>query len=211
MRVTFFDFRQAVADPTYRPSTNRSPFPNPGTVLRAAVKTYHEEGYEAAQRRLDKGFGGYFSREGSPAGMARVARANFDVYVKLDGLDGRPVFDTGVRRVLNFGADELVVTLDVLLLDPDGYVGRIVLWGEVPPMSHAQLELFATPAILAMRQSLGRDRVVAIEIWEIRTETVTRIGNERADAREMEVRGMLQRFSAAEGEGGPQGREGTLW
>lgn len=199
MRVTFFDFRQGVADPKYQVPRDRPPIPNPGSVLRGSIKAYHVEGYEAAQRRLDRGFSKYFARAGPPAGMARVARANFDVYVKLDSLDGRPVFDIGRRWILDIGPDELVVTVDVLLLDPGGYVGRLVFWGNLPPLSASQLELVATPAILAMRQALGSDRVVGVEIWEVRTEKVTVISSEQADANRHRVNELVERLSSTEG------------
>lgn len=210
MRLTFFDFRQAVADPTYGVQA-RPGFPTASSVLRAAVRTYHVEGYESAQRRLDQGFSNYFSRPGSPAGMARVARANFDAYVKLDGQDGRPAFDFAVRTVLDFGSDELAVILDVLLLDDNGYVGRMILWGDMPPMSRSQLELLATPVILAMRQTLGRDRVVGVEVWEIRTERITVIPNDKADAREALLGEVVQRLSLSEVKSRPEDGTPTLW
>jgi hypothetical protein len=62
-----------------------------------------------------------------------------------------------------------------------------------------------------MRQALGSDRVVGVEVWEIRTEKVTVISNDKADAHEANIREVFQRMSLGETEEPPESTRPTLW
>jgi hypothetical protein len=60
------------------------------------------------------------------------------------------------------------VALDVVLLDPAGYVGRYLLW-DVPDLSQNEAEILAGPVVRALQQELGEDRAVGAEIWHLRS------------------------------------------
>lgn len=66
------------------------------------------------------------------------------------------------------GRDTVAVTVDVVVLDPSGYVGRYVLWDK-PDLTAADAELLAGPIVRALEQELGKERVVGVELWHLRS------------------------------------------
>jgi hypothetical protein len=111
MRLTSYDLRQAIVDPDYRRPLQRQPFPTTTSSLRAAVATYHLQGLEAAQKKLNVGLSGYFAQPGAPSAKARIAQRNLDTYIDLASQDTREAFDTGLGVELDFGSHQLLVTL----------------------------------------------------------------------------------------------------
>jgi hypothetical protein len=196
MRITLYHLRQGLLDSDYNPhyAAGRGGYPTTTSALSAAVRLYHAEGLEAAQKQLNIGLSGYFARQGSPTGKARVAHENFDRYVALAERDEREVFGTNYRMDLSIRQHELSVQADVLLFDPDGYAGRVLLWGaDAQSLTLTQLQLLATPVILAMQEELSEDRVVGTDIWQIRSEQITTINAEQTDI-DLLV-GLLNRWS----------------
>jgi hypothetical protein len=198
MTITLYELRQGLLDSDYDPyrSKGQVKFPTTTSSLGAAVRLYHTEGLEAAQKQLNIGLSGYFAQQGSPTGKARTAHKNFDRYVALAERDDREVFGTNVRMNISIHQHEFSVQADVLLLDPDGYVGRVLLWGaDASSLTLTQLELLATPVILALREELGHDRIVGIDMWQIRSERIVTISAEQADANLGQLVSMLNRWS----------------
>jgi hypothetical protein len=184
MRITLYHLRQGLLDSDYNPyrAVRRGGYPTTTSTLSAAVRVYHTEGLEAAQKQLNIGLSGYFARQGSPTGKARVAHENFERYVALAERDEREVFGTNVRMDLFVREHDLSVQADVLLFDPGGYAGRVLLWGaDAQSLTSTQLRLLATPIIVAMQEELGQERVVGTDIWQIRSEQITTIDAEQAD------------------------------
>ena len=196
MRLTSYDLRRAIVDPDYRRPLQRRPFPTTTSPLRAAVAAYHREGAEAAQKQLNVGLSGYFAQPGAPSVKARMAQVNLDTYINLATQDTREAFDTGVGVDLDFGAHQLFVTLDVLLFDASGYAGRLLLWGDdANSMTLENLELLATTGILAMRQELGEDRIVGVDVWKIRSRSNASVPNARAEVYSGELQNIVTRLA----------------
>lgn len=168
MRVTFGQYRRAVRDPTFRITPGRQGGgPNTAGSLRAAAKAFHVQDEAAGVAALDQGLSRHFAKpENLP--QARRARAHFSDYVQLARSDGREAFDFAVDGELEIAGDTLVVNIDIALLDPNGYAGRIVLWDQLPCDRDEALAI-AAPAVTVLRNELDHDRVDNIEVWHIPT------------------------------------------
>ena len=90
----------------------------------------------------------------------------FRNYVVLANSDGRPAFDFDIPGDLEVGDDELSVSVDLALIDPNGYAGRIVLWDQLPCDRDAALTI-AGPALELLARELGTDRVDNVEVWHM--------------------------------------------
>ena len=80
------------------------------------------------------------------------------------------------------GANTVGVSIDLVLLDAAGYVGRLILW-DVPPLTQELAELLALPAVAALRAELGDDRVAGVEVWHLRDGTQVLVDAPTAAAR----------------------------
>jgi hypothetical protein len=166
MRFTFGQYRRAARDPTYRVRPGRqSGGANTAGTLRASVRAFLREGEAAGQAALDRGLAGHFSK---PANRKQADRARlmFRNYLRLALADGRAVFDYDIEGNLEIGDDTLVVSVDLALLDPNGYAGRIVLWDQQPCGRDAALAI-AAPAIHVLANELGSDRTDNLEVWHM--------------------------------------------
>ena len=163
MRYTFGQYRQAARDPTYRVRLGSRGGPNTTGTLRAAVRAFHKSGLDEARAALDHGLSNFFAR---PANRSRAvaARQMFEWYVRLAGADGRKAFDYDVEGDQVVGSDILAVTVDLALLDPNGYAGRIVLWDKLDCTLEGAAAI-AAPAMRVLVTELDYDRVDNIEVW----------------------------------------------
>jgi hypothetical protein len=105
----------------------------------------------------------YFARPENRA-QATAARRMFDTYVHFADADGRKAFDYDVEGDQVVGQDILHVTVDVALLDPNGYAGRIVLWDKLDCTQEGAATI-AAPAMAILVGDLDYDRVDNIEVW----------------------------------------------
>jgi hypothetical protein len=168
MRFTFGQYRRAARDPTFRIRPGRQTGgPNTSGTLRASVRAFHREGQVAGQAALDRGLSGYFA-EPRNRRQADRARLMYEDYVRLSQTDGRDPFDFDIEAELEIGDDVLIVWVDIALLDPNGYAGRIVLWDQQPCDRHAALAI-AAPALQILANELGNDRTDNVEVWHMPT------------------------------------------
>lgn len=172
-RVTFGAYRAGVRDGGVTLGSLASGYlpPTPFPSASAAVVRCHRESPEAAARELDRSFASssYWGQRGSSqAGWANAMRACFETYRQMAYGDPRPAFATGLNRDLAFPPDELGIHINVVLLDADGYVPRLVLWDK-NELTSARARLYAAPAWRVLEDELGDDRVPRVEIWHLRS------------------------------------------
>jgi len=168
MIFTFGQFRRAARDPSFRVNPGRqSGGPNTAGTLRASVRAFHRDGEAASRLALERGLSGYFSKPQNrrAADRARVMLRN---YITLSEADGRAAFDFDVAGELEIGADVLKVSVDLALLDPNGYCGRIMLWDQLACDREAAATI-AGPAFRVLADELGPDRTDNIEVWHMPT------------------------------------------
>jgi hypothetical protein len=168
MRVTFGQLRRAARDPSFRiVPGQRSGGPNTAGTLRAAVRAYHRNDESAAHVALEQGLSRYFAKRENRQAADR-ARRMLRRYIALAETDGRPAFDYDVAGDLVIGDDVVAVSVDLALLDPNGYAGRVVLWDQLPCDRGAAL-VICGPAYDILAADLGTDRVDNVEVWHMPT------------------------------------------
>jgi len=174
-RVTFGMYRKGVREPattlTSAAAANAGfTLVTPMRTAQAAIVRHHRESPAAARARLHQSFrnSDYWGPSGTPQarGWARVIRELYDVYDGLTQGDARTAFAYGVERDIALGADALGVRADVVLLDPAGYVPRVVLWDR-NDLSRARAIEYGAPVWRAMEDELGDGRVAAVEVWAL--------------------------------------------
>jgi hypothetical protein len=99
--------------------------------------------------------------------QALNTRAAFNRYVAWDEADGRPFVDRDIESDVLLGANTLIVNVDVVVLDPHGVSGRIVLW-DLYGCTGPQAGLLAAPTCTALEQAYGTGRVAGVEVWDLR-------------------------------------------
>jgi hypothetical protein len=200
-RITFGVYRAGVRSPgvTLASYAGRQPPPTPFPTASAAVVRYHREGGEAAWRQLDRAFSSsaYWGAPGTPqAGWADAIRECFQSYREMAEGDDRPAFATGLNRDITMPPDELGVYIDVVLLDEDGYVPRLVLWS-AEELTTTHVHLYAAPAWRVVENELGEGRVPLIEIWHLRSGTPWVVTGPEAAGAEAEVKRVVHRVAGA--------------
>ncbi|WP_238963563.1 hypothetical protein KN248_001700 [Mycobacterium paraintracellulare] len=93
---------------------------------------------------------------------------SYNNYAMLTRDDTRRMIATDVKRDLVIPPHTLGVRIDVLLLDPKGYVPRVVLW-DTNELTEERAQLYAAPVLLAAEEELGEGRVAEIEIVHLRS------------------------------------------
>lgn len=173
-RLSFGIYRRGLREPGFTlSSTAGSPsFPTPMAIAAAAVARYHREGHAKALRRLRRSFtdSSYWGPSGSAQaqGWASAIVTGFERYVHLAERDGRDAFAVDLKRDVTVGMHTVGVHIDVVLLDDDGYVGRIALWDKAAVTSELAVQ-YAVPARRALDQELGEGRVAGVQVWHLRT------------------------------------------
>lgn len=198
MRVSAYDLRQAVLDPKYRPpapGTPRAPMISTAGSLRKAIRTFHDDGEAAARAALRDSLSNYFARPGRPQTQAALARQALDTYIRLSAEDDRDAFLPHGRVDAPVGADSVAGDVDAVLLDPAGYVGRLLLFGPIPqPLSDPQLEMLAYAPVTALVAEFDGERVQGIDVWEVRLERIVNVPARNALRRDADVRRLIDRI-----------------
>ena len=197
-RVTFGLFRKGVREPGLNLTAAGATFipPTPMPTATAAVARYHREGPDRAMAAMDRSYrsSSYWGQRGtSQAGWAEAMRSCFQTYVDLAQLDPRPAFAIGLNRDVAFPPDEIGVHVDVVLLDPSGYVGRLALWDKTPLTSLVAAR-YAAPAWQALEEELGEGRIAGVEVWHLRSATQMFVSPEQAAFALPEVERILHRL-----------------
>lgn len=197
-RVTFGMYRKGVREPTTTLTSAGAAFqpPTPMPTATAAIVRHHRENRARAAARMDRSYRNspYWGQRGTPqGGWAEAMRACYQTYVQLTANDSRPAFATGLNRDLTLSPDELGVYIDVVLLDPRGYVPRLVLWDS----NELTLDLairYAAPAWAVLEDELGETRVPAVEVWSLRAPTQHTVTPTQAQAALPDVARVVHRL-----------------
>jgi hypothetical protein len=185
--LTFGAYRAGVRDKGVTLSSWKSqPFrPTPYPSASASIARFHREGPDAAWYALDNALASsnYWGPNGTPqaTGWANAIRACFRVYRSMAEVDPRPSFATSLNRTLYLPPDDLGVHIDVVLLDPAGYVPRLVLWDK-NDLTPDRAALYAAPVWSVLEGELGVGRIPRVEIWHLRSADQEVISAEEATA-----------------------------
>jgi hypothetical protein len=175
-RVTFGMYRKGVREPATTLSSAAAAnagftLVTPMRTAQSAIARHHRESPAAARDRMNRSFreSEYWGPNGTPQarGWAESIRRCYDTYADLTRHDTRPAFTTAVERDLDLPPDALAVRVDVVLLDPAGYVPRLVFFDK-NDLSRARAIEYAAPAWRVMEDELGDGRVARVEIWSLR-------------------------------------------
>lgn len=197
-RVTFGMFRKGVREPGTTLASAGANFvpPTPMPTATATIVRHHREGPAIAGARMDRSYreSDYWGQRGTPqAGWANAMRTCYATYVELTDGDTRPAFATGLSRDLLLPPDELGVHIDVVLLDSDGYVPRLVLWDN-NDLTPALAVRYAAPAWKVMEDEMGDGRVAYVEVWSLRAPTQITVSPDEARAAMDDVARVVHRL-----------------
>jgi hypothetical protein len=173
-RITFGLYRRGVRQPGFTlSSTVGDPsFPTPIAIASAAVARFHREGADPASRRLRQSFASssYWGPNGTPQarGWGSAIVESFDRYIVLAREDGREAFTVDIKHDVQIGSHVVGTHVDAVLLDDDGYVGRIVLWDRAA-LTGDLARAYSVPVLLALEDQLGEGRVAGVQVWHLRT------------------------------------------
>jgi hypothetical protein len=197
-RITLSELKNAARDRTSRRAIGtRVAIPTPMPVAMSAVRRFHSVGAEAARDYLTRSFAGsaYWGAGGrqQARAWAEAIVSSFDTYIRLASEDNRAAFREGVAADVEVGRHSVGIAVDVILLDPGGYVARHVLW-DVPELTQDNAELLSAPICSALQGELGEDRVVGAEVWHLRSATRWFVDANTAVARLPEVATIVQDY-----------------
>jgi hypothetical protein len=173
--ITFGLFRKGVREPGLTlsgmgPDTG-APV-SPYNMASAAISRHHRESPQAAEQHLHRTMArsDYWGPSGhAPArGWAEAIRDCYARYRAMTANDQRAVFAYGLNRQLDLAPHDLSVHIDVVLLDPRGYVARVVLW-DPTELTPDKAQLYAAPVWRVLEEELGAGRVAGVEVWHLRT------------------------------------------
>jgi hypothetical protein len=173
-RIRFSDYRTAVRDRSFRVASGNpsQSFPTPASIQWATIKRHHQESPEVARTYMVSSFrnSSYWGSGGTAQsrGWADSTLRSYDTYSRLTANDARPVVATGVRQEIQLPPNSLSLQIDVILLDPRGYVPRTLLW-DTNDLTEERAALYAAPILIAAEKELGEGRVVEIEVIHMRT------------------------------------------
>ena len=97
------------------------------------------------------------------------------------------------NRDLAFPPDELGVYIDVVLLDPAGYVPRLVLW-DANELTRTLATYYAAPAWKVLEHELGEGRVAHVEVWSLRAPTQMTVAPAQCQTALDDVAGVISRL-----------------
>jgi hypothetical protein len=193
--VSFGLFRLAVREPDYRPSSGQaSKAVAPIETFRKAIRTYHDEGEQAARDGIAL-TSTYWTINPRGKTLADNYHASFDRYVALDGGDARQVYDTGVKQDMKIADEILKLYVDVLAYDLRGHTARIALW-DVSLPSEEQAGVIAAPVAQLLVNAVGADRARSVALWHLRTGKVLEIGVNVALAQTAEAEAAVRRVAS---------------
>lgn len=197
-RVTFGMYRKGVREPATTLASAGAAFqlPTPMPTATAAIVRHHRDGAASAAARMDRSYRNspYWGQGGTPqGGWANAMRTCYQTYVRLTAGDPRAAFATGLNRNLVMTPDELGVYIDVVLLDPQGYVPRLVLW-DSNALTVDLAVRYAAPAWAVLEDELGAGRVPSVEVWSLRAPTQRTITPAQCQAVLPDVARIVQRL-----------------
>lgn len=172
-RITLGELKVAARNRMSRRQTGRAfQAPTPMPSAQSAIRRFHREGPAEARLALVQSFerSPYWGPGGSPQarGWATAVVECFDTYDSLASADVRPVLGSSVAADVDVGPNKVGVTVDVVLLDPGGYVGRHVLWDR-QELTEYDAEILSAAIAQALTDELGVDRIVGVELWHLRS------------------------------------------
>lgn len=198
-RVTLAELKRAKRDGSVRraPPGTGNQFPTPMPTAASAVRRFHRVGAAPALAAINQAFdqSTYWGPKG-PAqarGWAEAIRACFQTYVDLASPDGRPTLGSPVSGDVDLGTNQVGVALDVVLLDPRGYVGRYLLWDR-PALIQDDAEILAAAVVALLEDELGIGRVAGAEVWHLRSGEQLFVDAATALARLREVRAVVSAY-----------------
>jgi hypothetical protein len=174
-RITLSEFKGAARNRTARwsaPNPSAAPLVTPMPQAQSAIRRFHQQGAARATAVLHQTFdrSAYWGPTGRPPARswANNIKTYFETYVQMASVDTRPIVPAPLKRDVAFGPHAIGVAPDVVLIDPEGYVARLVLWDR-PTTSHHEAELLAAPIVRALDDELGPGRTVGVEIWHVQS------------------------------------------
>lgn len=193
-RISFGEYRSGVRQPSFRAVPGRAgpSYPTTTPFQWGAIARHHGQSPQAAREYLVERIrtSPYWGPGGTPQhqGQAETTLRSYDNYASMTSNDERPVIATGLTRDLEIPPNVLGVRTDVLLLDPAGYVPRLVLW-DTNDLTPELAILYAAPLLLAAEDELGEGRVAHIEVFHVRsaTQMIVPAGDARAAQLNMEA------------------------
>jgi hypothetical protein len=200
-RITFGTYRNGVRDPSFRfvPGGPAQTWASPTSIQKSAIVRHHRDGPAEARAYLVDTFerSPFWGPTGRPQnrGKARATIRSYDNYARLTRDDNRPMFATSVERDLEISTNALGTRIDVLLLDPMGYVPRLVLW-DTYELTVERAQLYAAPVLLVTEQELGEGRTAQIEIVNARQEVREVVSPEDAESAVSEMGLIISRIVA---------------
>lgn len=198
-RITISELKNATRNRALRRSASGSAvkFPTPMPMAASAVRRFHREGAPAAVEALNESIdtSTYWGPTGpaSAVGWANSIKAKFNTYIRLASPDPRPVLGLPVVTDVSVGPNLVGVTIDVVMLDPRGYVGRHVLW-DVEALTRPDAEILAGPIACAMQQELGSERVAGVEVWHLQSGTQHFVDRDTALRRLAEISAIVASY-----------------
>lgn len=199
-RVTLSEFKIATRNRAARRSAatpNGRPPVTPMPQAQSAIRRYHQQGEARATAVLHQTFdrSPYWGPAGRPParGWANNIKTYFATYVRMASADRRPFVPTSIKRDVQFGPHSIGVAPDVVLIDPGGYVARLVLW-DTPEPTQQDAELLAAPIVQALEDELGQGRTAGVEIWHLRSGQQFYVTAHAALSRIADVRAILHAY-----------------
>lgn len=181
MRVSPGDLRQGIIDPTFAIPKDKPTVATPHSILTKAVRVFHEEGVEAADRYVIGAFEKPTWKSPRTRTKARNAIASFENYKTMAMGDPRPVAIGDQRATVHVAGHQVSAGYNVVVLDDAGVAGRYCVWSIIErPFANHELALLTCPIVLALGEELGEERVLGVDFWFLRTNTRAHVSAEAA-------------------------------
>lgn len=199
-RITFGLYRAGVRDASVTLAGTAGQYmpPTPYAMATAAVTRYHREDAQRATAALERSIqrSQYWGAAGTPqGGWAKAIQDCFATYCRMAAPDPRPAFAVPFDRDVDYPPDAIGVHVDVVLLDPQGYVPRLVLW-DTNDFTPDRALLYAAPAWLATEEELGSGRVSRVEVWHLRSGAERVIAASDAAAAQVDASRVIHRVAS---------------
>lgn len=196
--ISLSQLKRAARDRSLRREGERGPeWPTPIPTATSAVRRFHQDGGGAALRQLNQAFdrSEYWGPAGRPQarGWAESIRRCFQRYVDLASGDRRVVVQSPMTSNVQVGGDTVGASLDVVVRDAAGYVGRVLLW-DTPPLTQEDAEILASVVVAALEQEFGRGQSAGAEIWHLRSGVQVFVDAATAARRQREVRAIVRSY-----------------
>lgn len=145
----------------------------PTQSLQKGLRAFHfgVGGPAAARAELAQTLARSWSASPSKQGKARTAMQSFDNYVHMATTAGG-VAISPIDYEVQLGPNSVNAKVDVALLEPYGYSGRMVLWTGVNTPDRALTRMVAFVGTVALQLELGSNRVIGLEVWHPRTRSI---------------------------------------